>query len=63
MKRRFRLDIKKKFHSKRSEQVAEHDGGYSATGDIPGQSGWGSKPPDLAVGVHIHCRELDKRGH
>ena len=53
---------KKVFHSKRSEQVAESAGGYLVTGGIYGQSRQGSKQPDLAVGVHVHCRKLDSKG-
>jgi len=30
--------------------------GCPIPGNIQGQAGWGSKQPDLAVGVPVHCR-------
>ena len=60
---RFRLDMRKMFfYSKGSEaleQVAQRGGRCPVSGDILGQAGWGSEQPDLAVGIPVHCGELD----
>jgi len=38
------------------EQVAQKGGGCPILGGTEAQAGQGSAHPDLAVGVHVHCR-------
>jgi len=40
-------------------QVAQVGGECSVFRDTHGQAGWSSEQPDLAVGVPIHCGELN----
>lgn len=37
-------------------QVAPRAGARPIPGDIKGHAGWGSKQPDVAVYVPIHCK-------
>jgi len=41
-------------------QVAPKGGGCPSPWDSQGQAGLGSERPDVAVGVCVHCRELDQ---
>ena len=41
------------------EQIAQRDGRSLTPGEDQGQVQSGSELPDLAVGVPVHCRELD----
>ena len=38
------------------EQAAQRGGGSPILGDTEGQAGQGSKHPDPAVGIPVHCR-------
>ena len=40
------------------EQVAQTGGRCTVPGDTQGQAGQGSKKPDLAVGILVHCSEV-----
>ena len=58
----------KVFHNKSGEalaQVAQRSGGWPIPADTRGQAG-GALSTDGAVGVPVHCRELDQmafKGH
>jgi len=43
-----------------AQKANQRGAGCSIPGDIQDQAGWGSECPDLAVGVLVHCRELDE---
>jgi len=43
-------------------QVAHRGGGCPVPGDTQGQVGPGSEHPDLAVGIHVHCRGVGLDG-
>ena len=49
---RLRLGVRKKFFIIRVVR-------YDVLGDAQGQAGWGSKQPDVAVGIHSRRVELD----
>ena len=41
-------------------QVVQRGSGCPIPGDTQGQAGQGSEQPDVAVGVPVHCKELDQ---